>query len=1683
MDTTNNIPGLFLIKSRVKAHSRKTKSGKIAQVREHTDSRTKKATGRKDLPKGTEVVFKPEGAAKVRSGVIAGVGSKNYRIEGKRSSAGSTASYVLPKAEVVSLKAFQKKKKKDTRYTKGDKISSNRIVTTEESRKRLEAGMKRLGMTEEAVLTNSRVKGYITSRVHRLAKMNNLDTRYDPSAEFIRVYDDDYSDLVAEYVSGMMNALRREASKAPDKDIQEFKDQLAGKVKFSRIFISMSREGKNSALQVIKVQNQRRKERMDLQTAEEDPGARRYLTSLSTAPEHESLAGSPKEKAIDRFLSKLSPFDADLISMKFGLGDMNPHTNEQIASKLKKKGSKYQNKLVWTRNNVAGVVQDALGRMRELGGIEGLMEYMKSMREVLDLRKSVKAGHKTICVDFDGVIADYSDGYQGTDIFGEPLPGAVDAMKRLQEFGFKLIIFTTRPDTPELRTYLNVHGIPFEAINNNPDQPEGANPGKPIADIYLDDRGVRFGNWRQAVEKIWSVTFKGLFGDMIDKLRNVEKSETDTDELKKALADSYDGAKVHYLSKGIALVLPEGATLEKSYSSDLTKKHPGGKWITIKEGPLTGRHIFILPHADGTASVLAGGGPAMQHKVLGLKKKDGIKDKKKEEPAEKKPEEKKEEPKKKELSEEKRQEIETSRQKIKSDIKGERSKMADIVRDQLGEEVEITDKERKAIEKKIGAIAEPKKKAISRLAEINKLQKEKNDLLHKVAEEAKKAIIEENPTAQGLPTINAVVKENAEDLLNHYYKIKAMERENKSLGKLLRADKDSLKAVADSVEFTPLSRADLADIISDEKARASELEAHYKLMATTRGYVDEEGTEHKVKGGSKVASNMKQGGFETFTGIVGEVTGASIITKDVYGELGSQNASVLAHYYLKNSGADISKTSKKLAKYIESEGGNVAKLANDRGDRFREMAAKVRTFGKGDNNLMSQAQALGTSLKYQNKAYEAYGQAEGSLNQAAELTYEFANDKGYLEFHAGSRSTLDRKRQKLKLRKSEVNITRNGDKYNMKIASKSFEKMLKERPTNGHGPGEGPSVSDIKSLKANTDNFSPTMLREYTPEDANGDARKIILKPEQQAAARMIEKEKRVYLNFEAGVGKSLAVLGAKAHIEDATGKPKKMIISMPQKLMSNFKDEVEKFSSYKVAIVDDAMPAKRKAKYNSDPNTIVVVNKEKFNFDKFNIKEAGFDMVVADEAHKITQREGRSGSGMSQGLSDVAKDAEYYVAMSGTPTPSDLSELYFHANLMNPEKFNNQKAFMNKFGTAHKGVGLKDKIKAFMAHEMDDNVYTVKKQLDTKFTMHQHMAKLSGKQEEAYKKVSESFRTGNISPLQRDNQLNRILNASTHTENGKFNEIKTVIDKHLATRAKDEKVILYAKNYDTVGQIEDFLKTHYKDVGEAVHFTGRQKVKDIAESKQRFKHDPSVRFAIHTRAGVEGLNLQYDGNGGGATTAIAVASGEDSFAPLDQFFSRANRTGATKDIEGHLVLTDTPHDMGTDLRLQEKKEIGGLLRNKEVRKSLALAPRIFILKKSRVKGHTRRTKSGKVVQVREHEDSRSKKSQPKETWQLTRDEYVKAHTVIKTPYNKWRVSFPGMRQKVDEMEIPVSRTDNPIEFVDKNYNFHEDVVRDAIRKGKPVPAKVLRDYPDLKPKKKLNKSEVATCRQLTLFN
>lgn len=111
---------------------------------------------------------------------------------------------------------------------------------------------------------------------------------------------------------------------------------------------------------------------------------------------------------------------------------------------------------------------------------------------------------KTICIDIDGTLIRYED-WQGENHFGQLLPGASDAMKKLHEEGWFIIIYSTRANKGILEKFLHKNDLEFDSINENPFQPDNAKGGKPLADVYVDDRALCFkGNWEQTLREIFS---------------------------------------------------------------------------------------------------------------------------------------------------------------------------------------------------------------------------------------------------------------------------------------------------------------------------------------------------------------------------------------------------------------------------------------------------------------------------------------------------------------------------------------------------------------------------------------------------------------------------------------------------------------------------------------------------------------------------------------------------------------------------------------------------------------------------------------------------------------------------------------------------------------------------------------------------------------------------------------------------------------------------------------------------------------------------------------------------------------------------------------------------------------------------------------------------------------------------
>lgn len=102
-----------------------------------------------------------------------------------------------------------------------------------------------------------------------------------------------------------------------------------------------------------------------------------------------------------------------------------------------------------------------------------------------------------VAIDFDGVLHDAYQGWGNGTCYGDPLPGAIDAIKELSK-KYKIIIFTAKakPDRPLVNGKTGVELVKewFEK-HNILNYIHDITSEKPRAELYIDDNGYRFENW------------------------------------------------------------------------------------------------------------------------------------------------------------------------------------------------------------------------------------------------------------------------------------------------------------------------------------------------------------------------------------------------------------------------------------------------------------------------------------------------------------------------------------------------------------------------------------------------------------------------------------------------------------------------------------------------------------------------------------------------------------------------------------------------------------------------------------------------------------------------------------------------------------------------------------------------------------------------------------------------------------------------------------------------------------------------------------------------------------------------------------------------------------------------------------------------------------------------------------
>lgn len=120
--------------------------------------------------------------------------------------------------------------------------------------------------------------------------------------------------------------------------------------------------------------------------------------------------------------------------------------------------------------------------------------------------------HRERCmVDFDGTIHKYSEGWKDGTPYDPPFPGAREAIEKLKEMGFEIVIYTARlseenakmqggsddvveEQTRLLEDWLEKYQIPYDRMTAD----------KEPAAFYIDDKAVRIedGNWKEVIQFI-----------------------------------------------------------------------------------------------------------------------------------------------------------------------------------------------------------------------------------------------------------------------------------------------------------------------------------------------------------------------------------------------------------------------------------------------------------------------------------------------------------------------------------------------------------------------------------------------------------------------------------------------------------------------------------------------------------------------------------------------------------------------------------------------------------------------------------------------------------------------------------------------------------------------------------------------------------------------------------------------------------------------------------------------------------------------------------------------------------------------------------------------------------------------------------------------------------------------------
>lgn len=119
---------------------------------------------------------------------------------------------------------------------------------------------------------------------------------------------------------------------------------------------------------------------------------------------------------------------------------------------------------------------------------------------------------ETIAIDFDGVIHSFELGYHDGTIYGSPIEGSIDAIKRIAS-KYTIVIYTAKAktDRPLVDDKTGIELV-WEWLRKYDlaQYVQEVTAEKPRCICYIDDKAVQFINWNQAMQDLTKFTNESI---------------------------------------------------------------------------------------------------------------------------------------------------------------------------------------------------------------------------------------------------------------------------------------------------------------------------------------------------------------------------------------------------------------------------------------------------------------------------------------------------------------------------------------------------------------------------------------------------------------------------------------------------------------------------------------------------------------------------------------------------------------------------------------------------------------------------------------------------------------------------------------------------------------------------------------------------------------------------------------------------------------------------------------------------------------------------------------------------------------------------------------------------------------------------------------------------------------------